>query len=392
MSPMAGVYSGTPGESDGVRSVALVGRKVMCGTFFFWACGCGVWAPSDCAEKASCPVVDEVDCGAASSTSASGEAGPAGLASAGRVLQDAPVDSLSTYADADITDAPTREDGLDAAFVDDAPDAPWEADVAPTDAADAALLDTGFGDVSDASMLGSCLLALYQFDETSGSTAHDSSGNKLDATLLGGATFAPGLLNNAVHLDGSGQFVSLPTNITAGLTSFSVSAWIFLNAASDFIRIFDFGSGTTAYMFLSPHILGTRFAITIGGLTGEQQTSAAASALPTGAWQHIAVTESGSRAILYVNGVQVAQNDATTVTPADLGTTTQNWLGRSQYTADPFFRACSTTFACTASALSASEVQELFQRSRNDVKSAQSVFNRNLAQDPVADRGVARGK
>ncbi len=58
--------------------------------------------------------------------------------------------------------------------------------------------------------------------------------------------------------------------------------------------------------------------------------------LLTGAWQHVVVTGSESATTLYVTGVQVAQNAVTAVAPADLHTTTQNWLGRSQYATDPF--------------------------------------------------------
>ena len=41
---------------------------------------------------------------------------------------------------------------------------------------------------------------------------------------------------------------------------------------------------------------------------------------------------------MYVNGVQVAQNTAMTLTPSSMGNTTQNYIGKSQYD-DPLFNA-----------------------------------------------------
>jgi hypothetical protein len=87
--------------------------------------------------------------------------------------------------------------------------------------------DAQGSDASDGgsgSDLASGLVALYLFDETSGTSAADSSGNNHTATLVGGATFAAGLENNAVTLSGSGQYVSLPAGIVDGLSSFSITA------------------------------------------------------------------------------------------------------------------------------------------------------------------------
>ena len=43
------------------------------------------------------------------------------------------------------------------------------------------------------------------------------------------------------------------------------------------------------------------------------------------------MTVAGNLGILYVNGVEVGRNAALTLTPMSLGATTQNWIGRSQY-------------------------------------------------------------
>ncbi len=199
----------------------------------------------------------------------------------------------------------------------------------------------------------------YRFDETSGTTAADSAGTN-NATLVNGPTFVAGRLGNAVNLDGTNDHVSMPTGIVNGLTNFSIATWVRLDTTSAWRRIFDFGTGTTVNMFLTPQSGSStvRFAITTGGAGGEQQINGTP-ALSTGVWTHVAVTKSGNTGILYVNGVQVGQNTSMTLSPSSLGNTTQNWIGRSQYAGDPFLDGQVDDFRIYNRALSVSEVQSL---------------------------------
>src|SRR6185295_17141831 len=153
------------------------------------------------------------------------------------------------------------------------------------------------------------LVGWYRFDETGGTSAADASGNPAGgaAALVGGATFGAGRAGNALRLDGTSGYARLPSGLLANVTDFTVAAWVNLAAASQWSRIFDFGSGTGSYMFLTPRSSagGIRFAITTGGAGAEQQLNAA-SPLATGAWTHVAVTGAGGTGRLYVNGAQVA--------------------------------------------------------------------------------------
>jgi GH43 family beta-xylosidase len=200
----------------------------------------------------------------------------------------------------------------------------------------------------------------YQFNSTSGTTAIDSSGNNRNGTLVNGPTFVAGRVGNAVNLDGTNDHVTLPSGIVNGLSNFTIATWVKLDTTGTWRRIFDFGTGTTVNMFLVPTAGSTiRFAITTGGSGAEQRINGTA-ALPTGVWKHVAVTRSGNTGTLYVDGVQVGQNTSLTLSPASLGTTTQNYIGRSQY-ADPYLDGQLDQFRIYNRALTASEVLALFQ-------------------------------
>ncbi len=149
--------------------------------------------------------------------------------------------------------------------------------------------------------------------------------------------------------------------MVSGLADYTVAGWVRLNAVSTWQRIFDFGTGTTAYMFLTPRSgSGTiRFAITTGGWSTEQLIIGTA-ALPTGVWKHVAVTRSGNTGILYVDGVEVGRNTAMSLSPSSLGSTGRNYLGRSQY-ADPYLNGALDELRIYGRALSAAEVLGLFQ-------------------------------
>jgi len=77
------------------------------------------------------------------------------------------------------------------------------------------------------------------------------------------------------------------------------------------------------------------------------------------AWIHVAVTKAGNIGNLYVNGELVGSNSNMTLSPADLGMTTQNWIGRSQFSRDPNFVGSVDEFRIYNRALSQQELKEL---------------------------------
>jgi autotransporter-associated beta strand protein len=209
------------------------------------------------------------------------------------------------------------------------------------------------------------LVAFYKFNESGGTTAADATGNGWAATL-NGATWASGHSNNAVNLNGSSQYVTLPNNITTNLTDFTIATWVYLNGPQAWwARLFDFGVANvpygapatpTRYMFLAPAAGVVHFAITTGG-TGAEQHVDGSSMVPTNGWHHVAVTLAGTTCVLYVDGVQAGANYIS-LTPSQLGSTTQNLIGRSQFS-DPYLNGKVDDFRIYNGALGAAQIAAL---------------------------------
>jgi hypothetical protein len=225
-----------------------------------------------------------------------------------------------------------------------------------------ATVDSGV-DASDTLSTG--LFAYYPFDETSGTTGADATGRNGAAMLMGNATFSPGLKNNALTLGGTQDYASLPQGIVSTLVSFSISVWVYPQSVATWSRVFDFGTGTTKYMFFTLNTgQASEFGMTTSSPSSEEQLNSldtsSAQTLQTGIWQHVVVTLSGNTAAMYVQGSQVAQNTHMTLSPMSLGTTTQNWLGRSQYSYNPYMAGQIDNLRIYSRALTQAEVSELY--------------------------------
>jgi hypothetical protein len=172
----------------------------------------------------------------------------------------------------------------------------------------------------------------------------------------------PGKIGNAVKLSGNGEYVNLPSGIVSGLNDFTIATWVNVTATDQtWARIFDFGTGTSDFMFLTASAGGTnalRFDINAGA--GSQMIPASGSGpqLPTG-WQHVAITLSGTTGTMWFNGVPVATNPNMTISPTDLGATNQNWIGRSQFSADPYLDATVDDFQIYDHALATADIAAL---------------------------------
>jgi autotransporter-associated beta strand protein len=199
----------------------------------------------------------------------------------------------------------------------------------------------------------------WDFNDSSATVANDLWGNRR-ATLNAGVTRVAGALKQGIRLDGTTNgYASLPSGAVSSLADFTIAGWVKMDVAANWARMFDFGTGTNVYMFLGRNNTGyLRYAITTGGGSKEQGITAN-TPISNGVWVHFAVTWSGNVGILYMNGVEVGRNTSMTLKPSSLGTTTQNWFGRSQYSGDPYLTGVLDDIRIYSRQLSASEIVNL---------------------------------
>ena len=142
---------------------------------------------------------------------------------------------------------------------------------------------------------------------------------------------------NMVTLDGVNQYIAITSNPLAAATNMTIEAWLYPTNLSDWARVIDFGNLPGDNMFLTSSYWGSgglpRFAINVGG--GGEEIVESTTPFTLNTWTHIAVTLSGTTAIMYLDGVNVGQNNAFMNTPSSLGATVNNWFGKSQYP-DPY--------------------------------------------------------
>jgi hypothetical protein len=213
------------------------------------------------------------------------------------------------------------------------------------------------------------LLAWYRCEVTAGSSLVDSTPHGNDGTLVSGtgdgqgSSFAAGKVGDALYLTLANKgYVSLPEGILAEACDVTIATWVYINSnVNAWTRIWDFGQGTKTYMFLTP-ITNTdevaRFAISVSGNTHEEVIKAASS-VPTLKWTHVALVLGPSGGILYFDGSPVGTNTSMKLRPANLGATVNNYIGRSEFSQDPYLDGDIDEFRIYNRALSPEEIRAL---------------------------------
>ncbi len=173
----------------------------------------------------------------------------------------------------------------------------------------------------------------WKLDEMSGATTIDAVTGS-EGVFTGDPVWVSGKIDGGLSFDGTDDYVTLPIgSLISTLSDTTITTWAdFSNAGGAWQRIWDFGSGTGIYMFLCARVNTDgviRFAIRTASV-GEQIVNTPGR-LPSG-WHNVAVSLDSATMMInvYIDGASVASG-ATTLLPKDLGETTQNWLGKSQW-------------------------------------------------------------
>jgi parallel beta-helix repeat protein len=156
-----------------------------------------------------------------------------------------------------------------------------------------------------------------KFDESSGTTASDSSGGSINGALVNGPTWVSGRLGNALRLDGVNDYVNAGNAASLDITGpVTIMAWVNPSASQEIcasgaevepgaVSKVDGASGSSGWSWQlrygSPTncALGFQFNDPAYGDTWVT----VGQALSSNQWYHVAATFDGSTARSYLNGV-----------------------------------------------------------------------------------------
>jgi len=232
----------------------------------------------------------------------------------------------------------------------------------------------GFVGASAADSVDSNLVGWWKFDETTGPIASDSSDYGNMGLLYNGPLWVAGYRDGALQFDGIDDYVNLYIGpLIPTLSECTFSIWVNWSGRPDpamggWQRIFDFGTSQANYIYICPSTGAANAAMRVAIVANNarwDEFDSSIGPLPTG-WHHVAVTvsESTKTMILYVDGDVVGSKTNCVNSVNDLRTTTNNWLGRSQYyntppTPDPYFDGSLDDFKIYNRVLSQAEIKKV---------------------------------
>ena len=185
--------------------------------------------------------------------------------------------------------------------------------------------------------------------ETTGTTLADSSGNSLPGSVAGTVSLAdstdpapPTDLGNKIRLDGtSGHILFNSTNwFTPATNGFTLEGWFYFRSYTNWARFFDWANAASTddlyWCFSNASTLQAKFRT-----TGSSYGAPNIPFIPQ--WHHLAITGSNAGDVrMYVDGA--LYGSATITAPNDTARQFK-YVGRSQYSTDPYLSASVTHLA-----------------------------------------------
>ena len=150
------------------------------------------------------------------------------------------------------------------------------------------------------------LVAAYGFNEGTGATVSDSSGNNLTGTIVGATWTTGGRYGNALSFNGTSSYVDLGNPTALQLTgSMTLEAWV--NAAAnpaDDGQIVAKSNGSGWQFKTSPDTGPHTFGVAVSGSSGSNTQRYSTTVRSLNTWYHVAGVYNATTGTLdiYVNG------------------------------------------------------------------------------------------
>jgi hypothetical protein len=168
--------------------------------------------------------------------------------------------------------------------------------------------------------------AYWHLDESSGTTAVDTSGNANHGTINGAPARVSGRFGRALHFDGQDDNVFIARSPSLESQSITVEGWIRGSSTPGaYKHIISYGATecvTASYALFTGAGGGVGFAVSQvspvpqAPISSVVSPQAPQSAIWDGAWHHVAGTYDGAVARLFVDGAEVGNG---TAAPDDIG-------------------------------------------------------------------------
>ncbi len=233
------------------------------------------------------------------------------------------------------------------------------------------------------------LIAHYDFENS----LTDNTANMMNCAVSN-AKYADGVEEGtqAIEFNGTSDYALLPYQVS-NMNAITFCAWINWNGGGSWQRIFDFGNGEDEYLFLCPSNNNGKMLFEIKA-NGTTQNLPCTNALEVGQWKHVAVTIGNNEVKIYIDGRLEASSTSITLKPSDVAGVC-NYLGRSQFVADPLFNGKLDDVRIYNYALSETDIESLFgetdvydgwgNASRNNPYNVTSLLkNPNIINDNVS--------
>ena len=209
----------------------------------------------------------------------------------------------------------------------------------------------------------------YSFSEAAGAATTADSVGGANGEVLGSAS----LDGSRLTLDGvEGSYVNLPNGIISALgDNGTIEMWLSYDGNSSWARAFDFGTRADGedgtgdgidYLFFTPRN-GDGIPRFLANFPdgGDSTVISHPGSMPVGQEYHIAITYSftGNTTRMYTNGVLVVTGSAARPLSA-LNNDNNNWIGRSQFPADPHYAGKFNEFRISKGAMTPAQVSASF--------------------------------